>query len=555
MSPLRAAGLFFVLTAGFSIGVTVAQPEPEPAPFQPLTIPELQLPSVPLPPPLFPPSTDQPTVTQPQELPELQQAPIVDVAALRRQLNPPDPIIANLVGEERQQVMALVQLVNDFAAEIRERERRFRAEWFDRTRQEDLLQTAFEEEGALRRYRTVAPDNLPTAETLGSTPDPTVNQFMSFFDARSADHLNRKQNHAIRPRGEGTGGNCVPYAGNEFSLRDDVICYLDDEPTDWILGNYVEKDWFVDSWPVSAHLLQVSETVDGETVASDGAVSTFLELPYREFYDRHARVVEALARSIGTGEQSVSALVVGVRVDDDPFNQVAGAHLDSDGYRLHSVMREALPAMHEYMERARDSWRTYERAISRELPVLYSRAVARSLSHAQRIGILQEPLYAQLLAVYNQTPRVNSELASDHLDAQRQAYSQYVGFVNGNHEALTEIARLRDCIAESRLRPAVHVNLAWPVFQDPQFHIVEMLPDVEPGSAIPLLPTHVKGETAGLDVYSLANGIGHMPAGGGLVLEECGLLRDEGEDVSEVEVSAPDMRRRSAFGASDEARP
>jgi len=489
------------------------------------------------------------------DLPEMPAAPpVMDEEALRRLYNPPPAIIANLLPEDKKKVMAFVKLVNEFGQEIRDKEKRF-ATNFDGKMQERMLERAFKQEGAFRRFRFVAPDNLPTAERLAPSNSPTINKFVSAFDGpRSADHLNRKQEHVVvNPANRKGRKNCMPHFMNEHTDREDFICF-EHEPTDWVLSNYEERDWFYGSYPAHGSFLTRREMVDGEEAISDGEISRFLGRVNNEFYGRYGRIVERLVDRAGKGETSSSIFISGLRLDYNEYT--LRAQLNKDGkWVLHPAMRQALADMQDYMEKAQRSWRSYEKALSEELPPLYVRSLARSVRYIQGAGQRQEPLYAELLALYKGTPFIQPA-AEPLREAREKARAQYASFINRHAAPLREIQRLFDCAAGKGLPPPpVNNDLGWQIFHDPAFYLVEMAEDIKPSTRVPDVEWHEKGKTQDLAVAPPTSGLRHMPAGGGVTLEECGLVRDRGLEGAQVEIAEAEILKLSAYGAADEARP
>ncbi len=481
----------------------------------------------------------------------------------------PDPVIANLTPEDRDEVMALVDLVNDFAAEIRDRRARFDAELFDARRQERLLNEAFAAEGARRQFRHVTLDNLPTASRSDSGPAVHIPPIGG--GTRRADYLNLKQDvvhcfenmvpgqvasHTIEAcarywadRHPGVRPeNCLFHPNNTFNDRDDIICHTLDQPHDWVLSSYAERDWFEDK------LDQRVTGEDGEAVHS-GTLSDHLRVQ-NAVYSPYASILEALSRSIGRNESSISIFTIGLRThgdsrrfsDNDPDFLAAELNADNE-YVLHPAMRESLAAMQDYMTEARDSWRTYEAAIHREWPVLHATALARRDAYAQNLGRLQEPLYAQLVEVWNATPRVHfaapeiSPIALQNLlrEAQRESQTQYAAFVNRNTEALAEIERLRNCIRAFD-SPFRENRIEWDrrIFQNPLFIVVEAAGELEPHPELLLPLQHERGQTEGLAVAQPATGVHNMPAWGGIRLAECGFIIGPPEDSGGLEISGAD---------------
>lgn len=553
-----------------------AQPAPDFGAFTPPEIPDLNaLPggAAPVAPPSPREVIDQ--VYSP-EMEAMRREAEEQLDAVLRARARPDPVIANLTPGDRDLVMALVDLVNEFAAEIRDRQARLDAEWFDARRQERLLDETFAAEGTRRRFRHVALDNLPIASRSDSGPDVHIPQ-ATHGPLRRADYFNLKQDvvycfrnmvpgqiasHTIEAcarywadRQPGVRPeNCLFHPNNAWSDRNDIICHTLDQPHDWVLSNYGERDWFEDK-------LDQRVMVDNSEVVQPG------ELPDRfggagAVYSPYASILDALSRSIGRNESSISIFTIGLRThgdsrrfsDDDPDFLAAELNADNQ-YVLHPAMREALAAMQDYMTEARDSWRTYEAAIYREWPVLHATALARRDAYAQSLGRLQEPLYAQLLEVWTATPRVHyaaPELTPIALqdglrEAQRESQTRYAAFVNRNSHALAEIERLRNCIRAFD-SPFRENRIEWDrmIFHNPLFIVVEAAGELEPHPELLVPLQHERGQTDGLAVAQPATGVHNMPAWGGIRLAECGFIMGPPEDSGGLEISGADAPEETA---------
>ncbi|MFC4726229.1 hypothetical protein AB6B38_12090 [Glycocaulis abyssi] len=551
------------------VPAAAAAPEPDFGTFTPPEIPDLYVPPGGAAPANAPSLQDVLDQIYSPEMEAMRREAEEQLDAVLRARARPDPVIANLTPEDRDQVMALVELVNDFAAEIRDRQARFDTELFDARRPERLLEEAFNAEGAERRSRYVALDNLPTASRSDSGPPVHIPSILG--GTRRADYLNLKQDvvhcfenmvphqvaaHTIdacarywadrqpgvRPE------NCLFHPNNQWNDRNDIICHTLDQPHDWILSSYGERDWFEDK-------LDQRVMVDNSEVVQPGELPNRLRVQ-NAVYSPYISMLEALSRSIGSRESSISIFTIGLRThgdprrfsDDDPDFLAAGLNADNE-YVLHPAMREALTAMQDYMTEARDSWRTYEAAIYREWPVLHATALARRDAYAQSLGRLQEPLYAQLLEVWNATPRVHyaapelTPIALQDLlrEAQRESQTRYTAFVNRNTRALAEIERLRDCIRAFD-SPFRENRIEWDrrIFHNPLFIIVEAAGELEPHSELLLPLQHERGQTDGLAVARPANGVHNMPAWGGIRLAECGLIIGPPEDSGGLEISGAD---------------
>lgn len=447
-----------------------------------------------------------------------------------------DPIIANLIDDDRAQVVALITLLNEFLAEVHTKERAYLNILRDPAALEAMLDSAFEVEGAQRRFRHVRRNLQAEPNLLGERGA------LSYVDYLSGKHVPN-----LVPKAEAaTHRNCVTQVG----LPSDMLACYEHVPVDWELSLYDEIDWYE----------QAMTEQDGLLL---GDFPEMLGRTHEEFYGRYAIRLDRALAAIGTSPESPSLVITGIETgygaDSRPRVDLAADVDAQDRYVLNANMRTVVSQMTAYVRTARERWRQYERLIASEYPPLLARAFARSARLMQNHGRLQEPLYRDLLGEYEAAPNYLTSTGGGPKEY-RQLHQVWMGTQQDKLVQLDAIYRCASPPPEQTRQAVSH--LADGIFFDPLFIVVELSEEIAPGTIAPMQQRgalvgetpYVKGQVTMAQIAAPPDGIGMMPAGGGLHLERCGLVRDlEGKtEVLEI-VSAEEAK--TAFGAADEALP
>jgi len=453
-------------------------------------------------------------------------------------VRPPDPIITNLNPEDRERVLTLVMLAAEFLTEIGEKRDAYRNTYMNYAAITGLLDAAYQAEGAQRRSRAVT-------RNLQLEPSLTGERGALSY----VDNMMGKYTPTYVSAAEVAGHrNCRP----DDPLASGLVPCFEHQPTDWMVETYPTLDWY-----------ERAVYDQGGTLLGD--LPAFIAETVDDFYFRYATRLERLRNFVGRDAASTSVFLSGLDVGYDAqsrkiFDMPAVVGPDNL-WSLDAGMRSAVLQMTEYLEGARASWRTYERAIASEYPGLVARAHARWARRLQDHGAAQIPLYTSLLAEYGVAP--------DLLTAAGGGPAEYrtlqSAWMAPRQADLRRLDVLFNCGSPdpARQRAAVD-NLAAGIFFNPVFYIVELADGVAPGESPPIPlddgtflgePVYVKGEVDLVGVAEPANGLAIMPAGGGLTLGDCELLRGGEGEAAAVQIAAEEVRAFTAFGAADTALP
>jgi hypothetical protein len=138
----------------------------------------------------------------------------------------------------------------------------------------------------------------------------------------------------------------------------------------------------------------------------------------------------------------------------------------------------------------------------------------------------------------------------------------HVAWIGEHRMQLERLDSVWECANPQRQDEAVD-GLAAGIFFSPLYFVVELAQGIRPGQSAPSQrrdaqqgePVYIKGSPETAAIAAPPNGIGRMPAGGGLQLGPCGLTRGGERENQIVEVAAAPANARTAFGAADDALP